>query len=133
VLGRVVRSSEQVHAVTIVRSAGRAARYPSLPLVLGAFFFALGIVLGGLFALDAARVGDRVLWFAAAAFVLTGSGLDLLFEVVLPGRRGTVVLDVDFGSPHGVRLTGVPLADADHFLNELSQCLVTQGGRRAVA
>jgi hypothetical protein len=132
-LGRVVRSSEQVHAVAIVRSAGRAARYPSLPLVLGAFCFALGIVLGGLFALDAARVGDSVLWFAAAAFMLTGSGLDLLLEVVLPGSRGRVVLDLDFGPPHGVRLTGVPLAEADHFLNELSQCLVTQGGRRAVA
>src|SRR5262249_51816941 len=45
-LGRVVRSSEQVHAVAGVRSAGRAARYPGLPLVFGAFCFALGIVLG---------------------------------------------------------------------------------------
>ena len=119
--GRARAQRRPCHALSELAARGRRV------------LFALGIVLGGLFALDAARVGDRVLWFAAAAFVLTGSGLDLVLEVVVPGSRGRVVLDVDFGAPHGVRLTGVPLAEADHFLNELSQCLVTQGGRRAVA
>ena len=123
VLGRVARSSEQVHALSSVRSAQRAARYASLPLVLGAGFFALGVLLGGLFAFDAARVGDRALWLAAAAFVLAGSGLDLLLEVIVPGSRGRVVLDLDLGRGQGVRLAGVPIEEADRFLNELANTL----------
>jgi hypothetical protein len=133
-LGRLARTSEQVHALSALRSAKRAARYPSLPLVLGAICFALGVLLGGLFAFDAARVGDRALWLGAAAFALGGSALDLLFEVVIPGHRGRVVLDVDMGRGQGVRLGGVSIEDADRFLNELAQTLsIVQGARRGVA
>ena len=133
-LGRLARSREQVHALSAVRSAKRAARYPSLPLVLGVLCFAAGMLLGGLFAFDAARVGDHTLWFAAAAFVLAGSGLDLLFEVAIPGHSGRVMLDVDFDSGQGIRLSGVSIEDADRFLNELAQALsIVQLGRRGVA
>jgi hypothetical protein len=133
-LGRLARSSEQVHALSALRSAKRAARYPSLPLVLGAICFALGVLLGGLFAFDAARVGDRALWLGAAAFALGGSALDLLFEVVIPGHRGRVVLDVDMGRGQGVRLAGVTIDEADQFLSELAQTVsIVQGGRRGVA
>ena len=86
-LGRVVRSSEQVHPLSRLRFARRAARYPALRFVLGAFCFAAGLLIGGLFAFDALRVGDPALGLFAVVALLTGTALDLIFEVVVPGPR----------------------------------------------
>jgi hypothetical protein len=133
-LGRQVHSVEQVHPLGGLHSARRAARFPTLHLVLGAFCFALGVLLGGVFAFDASRTGDRALWLIAASLVLLGSGLDLVIEVLLPGGRGRVLLDLDFGRAYRTRLSGVPIEDADHFLGELWRRLSrTQGAARAVA
>ena len=87
-----------------------------------------------MFAFDAARTGDRALWMIAASLWLGGSGLDLVLEALVPGARGRVVLDLDLGRPHRLRVSGVSLEDADRFLQELSRRLSrAEGGRRAVA
>jgi hypothetical protein len=133
VLGRQVRSVEQLHPLVRLRSARRAARFPSLYFLVGAFCFAVGVSFGGMFAFDAARTGDRALWLIAAALLLAGSGLDLLLEVLLPGGRRRVLLDLDLGKPYRTRVSGVALEDADRFLQELARRLPrSEGGRRAV-
>lgn len=133
-LGRLVRSVERLHPFVRLRSARRAARYPSLFFLLGAFFFSVGLLLGGVFAFDAARTGDRALWMIAGSLWLGGSGLDLVLEALVPGVRGRVVLDLDLGRPHRLRVSGVSLEEADRFLQELSRRLSrAEGGRRAVA
>jgi hypothetical protein len=122
-LGRLVRSSEQVHPLGQLCFARRNTRYPALRFVLGAVCFALGILLGGLFAFDALRVGDPALGLIAAVLLLSGAALDLVFEVLLPGRRGKVALDLMLEERERVRIAGVPLADADAMLSALARRL----------
>jgi len=134
VLGRLVRSVERLHPLVRLRSARRAARYPSLFFLVGSFSFALGLLLGGVFAFDAARSGDRTLWLIAGSLLLGGSGLDLVLEAIVPGTRGRVVLDLYLGRPYRLRVSGISLEDADRFLQELARRLSrAEGGRRAVA
>jgi hypothetical protein len=134
VLGRSLRATERLHPLSRLDAASRTARYPSLYFLVGTFCFAAGVLLGGLFAFDAARTGDRQLWMIAAAFVLGGSGLDLVLESLLPGARGRVVLDLDLGSRHRLRVAGVSIEEADRFLHELERRLSRgDGGRRALA
>lgn len=128
-LGRELRSAEQIHPVTRVRYARRAVRYPALPFVAGAFCFGLGLVLAGVFAFDALRVGGGALWGLAGVFLLLGAGLDLGFEVLLPGRRGQVALDLDLERKQRMRITGVPLEQADALLTALARRLAR--GREA--
>lgn len=118
-LGRTMQRTEQVYPLLRLCAAQRAARFPTLHFVLGAFCLALGVVLGGVFAFDAARTGDRTLWLIAAALLLSGSGLDLALEVVIPGSRSRVTLDLDFGRPHRLCIGGVAIEEADGLLKQL--------------
>jgi len=122
-LGRIVRTSEQIHPVERLRFARRASRYPALHLVLGALCFAVGLLLGGVFAFDAARVGDGTLWLIAALLLGSGAGLDLAFEVLLPGRRGRVAIELDLERKERLRIVGVELAEADAILQALARRL----------
>jgi hypothetical protein len=133
-LGRTMQVAEQVYPLFRLRSAERGARFPTLHFVLGTFCLALGVVLGGVFAFDAARTGDRALWLIAGALLLLGSGLDLVLEVLVPGGRSRVVLDLDFGPRHRMRIAGVTIEQADGFLEALWQRLSrAQGVARALA
>jgi hypothetical protein len=133
-LGRTLEKAEQVYPLARLRAAQRASRFPTMHFILGAFFFALGVLLGGIFAFDAARTGDRALWLIAFALLMLGSGLDLVLEVLVPGGRGRVLLDLDFGQPHRMRLAGVAIEDADRFLGELWRRFSrAEGQDRAVA
>jgi len=122
-LGRVVRTADEVHPLRVLRHARRATRYPGIHLVMGAFCFALGVVLGGVFSYDAMRLGDRSLAMIGVVLLLVGAGVDLLFEVLVPAGRGRVALELDLGRGNNrenrLRLAGVPMADADHFLQVL--------------
>jgi hypothetical protein len=133
-LGRTMQVAEQLYPLGRLHSAERGARFPTLHFVLGAFCLALGVVLGGVFAFDAARTGDWQLWLIAGAFLLLGSGLDLVLEVLIPGGRGRVVLDLDFGPQHRMRIAGVTIEQADGFLEALWQRFSrARGASRAVA
>jgi hypothetical protein len=120
-LGRVVRDDEQVHPVARLCVARRSQRYPALQVALGACSFALGLLLGGLFVFDAFRVGDGSLWAFAALFLLGGAALDLAFGVVIPGRVGRVVLDLDLERRQRISITGVPIEQADALLAALAR------------
>lgn len=128
-LGRVVRSAEQVHPIARLHFARRACRYPSLYLVLGAFSFAAGLLIGGVFAFDALRLGDGPLLLIAMLLIVGGVGLDLVFDVVVPGRQASVALDLDLERGQRVRIVGVPLEDADALLAALSRRIA--GGQEA--
>jgi hypothetical protein len=133
-LGRELRSAEQVHPIAGLHFARRATRYPALYLVLGAFCFALGLLGGGVFAWDALRLGDGSLLWIASLLLLAGVGLDLALDVLLPGKRGSVALDLALERKQRVRIVGVPLADADALLAALSRRIAgTVETTRAVA
>lgn len=133
-LGRTMQRAELVYPLQRLCAAQRSARFPTLHFVLGAFFLALGVVLGGVFAFDAARTSDRTLWLIAAALVLLGSGLHLVLEVLIPGGRSRVTLELDFGRPHRICIGGVAIEEADRLLQQLWRRLSrTEGAERALA
>lgn len=117
--GRVIREAEERRSVRTVLAASRQVRYPALHLAVGAFSLAVGVLVGGLFAWDALRFGDRTLLFVAS-LIFAGAGLDLLLDILVPGRAGRVCLDIRVEQGRGLRLVGVPLGDADRFLNEIA-------------
>jgi hypothetical protein len=126
--GRVIRAADEVHPLHLLRRARRATRYPAVHLVLGAFCFALGIVLGGVFSFDALRLHDHALAFIAVVLVFVGTGSDLLLEVIVPAGRGQVSLELDLGRRFRTQLAGVPLAEADRFLDALWQRIARHEG-----
>jgi hypothetical protein len=133
-LGRTVRTTEQVHPIARLHFARRACRYPSLYLVLGAFSFAIGLLFGGVFAFDALRLGDGPLLLIALILLACGIGLDLFFDVLQPGRQAYVALDLDLERRQRVRIVDVPLEDADAMLGALSRRIAgAQEATRAVA
>jgi hypothetical protein len=79
----------------------------------------LGVIVGTVFAADALRVADYRLLTVAAAIASIGAGLDLLFEVIVPGRARAVTLDVMMRGRPSVRISGVSLIQADGFLRAL--------------
>jgi hypothetical protein len=81
--------------------------------------FALGVLLGGALGFDALRAGEPALLRWAALGVLAGSALDLAFNVLMPAGQGRVGLELELGPNHRTQLTGVPLAEADRFLEAL--------------
>lgn len=133
-LGRTQQRSEQLYPLLGLRAAQRAARFPALHFVLGAFCLACGVVFGGVFAFDAARTGDRALWLIAGALLLLGSGLDLVLQVLVPGGRSRVLLELDFGSRHNLCIGDVTIEQADALLKQLWRRFArAQGAGRALA
>ena len=118
--GRVISETEERRSLRSLLSAGRQVRYPALHLVVGIFSLACGVLLGGFFAWDAFRVGDRIL-LAMASVVFLGAGLDLALDILVPGRSGRVALDIRVEQGRGLRLIGVALDDADRFLTALAE------------
>ena len=124
--GRVIRESEERRSLRSLVAASRLVRYPSLHLVVGALSLSVGILVGGLFAWDALRFGDRAL-LLVASLIFAGAGLDLVLDVLVPGRARRVCLDIRVEQGSGLRLVGVPLEEADRFLGELSRALERPG------
>jgi hypothetical protein len=53
--------------------------------------------------------------------VLLGAALDLGLEILLPARAGQVEVQVDVLGAHSVRVSRVPLPDADRLLAALAE------------
>lgn len=70
---------------------------------------------------DGARSGELTLMLAGAALALAGAGLDLALDVLGPGRRARVTVDLAVHRGRVLRLSRVPLADADRFLGALRE------------
>lgn len=118
-LGKTVRERRDVVRVSDVTGARRYARFQSLQLVSGMTALGLGVIVGTVVAADALRVDDYRLLTVAAAIASIGAGLDLLFEVIIPGRARAVTLDVLLRDRPPVRISSVSLAQADGFLRAL--------------
>jgi hypothetical protein len=121
VLGRKVGESVVTVALTSIVAAGREVRYPSLHLLVGAVALSIGVLVGGLFVLDGVRSGERGLLIAGALLVLVGAALDLALEVLVPGGRGRVSVDLAVHRGRMLRVVGVPLEEADRFLTALAR------------
>ncbi|UJR79589.1 hypothetical protein [Sandaracinus amylolyticus] len=119
VLGRKVGETRSTVAPQSILEAGREVRYPSLHLLVGAIALSFGLLFGGLVLFDGARSGELTLMLAGAALALAGAGLDLALEVLVPGRRGRVTVDVAVHRGRVLRLGRVPLEEADRFLGAL--------------
>jgi hypothetical protein len=118
-LGRTVRENSETWRLEALDGAGRQVRYPALHLLVGACALSFGILFGGLVLFDGVRSGELVLLLIAAVLVLAGAGLDLALDVLVPARRGKVVLDLSARSRRPLRLTRVPVEEADAFLRAL--------------
>lgn len=118
-LGRTVRERDETWRLDAIEGAGRQVRYPSIHLLVGAIALSAGVLLGGLVLFDGARSGELLLLLIAAGLVIGGAGLDLALDVLVPARGGNVVVDVTARSRRPLRLTRVPLEDADAFLRAL--------------
>lgn len=118
-LGRTVRERDETWTLDALEGAGRQVRYPAVHLLVGAVALSIGVLLGGLVLFDGARSGELVLLSLAALLVLVGAGLDLALDVLVPARKGTVVVDLVARSRRPLRLTRVPLEEADAFLRAL--------------
>jgi hypothetical protein len=127
--GRVIRESEEKRSLRTLLAASRQVRYPSLHLAVGALSLAVGILVGGLFAWDALRFGDRTL-LLIGSLVLAGAGLDLVLDILVPGRARRVALEIRVEQGRGLRLVGVPLGEADRLLNALARSLRRTGSGR---
>lgn len=124
-LGRVVREREETWTLDALEVAARQVRYPAIHLLAGAVALSVGVLFGGLVLFDGARSGELVLLSLAAVLVLGGAGLDLALDVLVPGRRGDVAVDLVARSSR-LRLTRVPLEQADAFLRALRNRVVTR-------
>lgn len=120
-LGRTVREGEETWRVDALEGASRQTRYPSIHLAIGALALSGGILFGSLVLFDGVRSGELVLMLVAAGLVLGGAALDLALDILVPAQRGHVVLDVATRSRRPLRLTRVPLEQADAFLRALRQ------------
>lgn len=118
-LGKTLRERREVTRISEVRGARRHARFQSLHLVTGMASLGLGVIVGSVVAADALRVHDQRLLTIAAAIASIGAGLDLLFEVIIPGRARAVTLDVLMRDRQPVRISGVSLVQADGWLRAL--------------
>ncbi|HEY8430885.1 MAG TPA: hypothetical protein VIL20_21045, partial [Sandaracinaceae bacterium] len=120
-LGRVVRESDETWRLEALEGAGRHVRYPAIHLLVGALALSFGVLFGGLVLFDGARSGELVLLMLASAIVLVGAGLDLALDVLVPGRRGRIAVDLRARSRRPLRLTRVPIDEADAFLRALQK------------
>lgn len=118
-LGRTVRSREERFTLSALAGVAREVRYPMLHVLIGLVALAAGVLAGGLLAIDAVRTGETVLLLIAAGLVLLGGGLDLALDVLVPARKGKVVVDLSLMSGRVLRLDRVPVEDADRFLETL--------------
>jgi hypothetical protein len=126
-LGRTVRSTEACYTLDRISGAFRRARFAVLGSAVGVISLASGILLGGHLLFDGVRGGAPVLLIAGASAVLLGAALDLVLEIWLPARAGKVELQVDVQGARSVRVSRVPLPDADRLLSALAERVALQG------
>lgn len=121
--GRTVRESEEVYALGSLVGVRRHVRYPAVHLAIGACAFGVGMLVGAWLFLDALRTGIASLLVAAGIAVAAGAFLDLVLRTLVPGTRGRVTLEVDFGKGAHLRLVGVERSAADGFVADVARRL----------
>ncbi|HKU39685.1 MAG TPA: hypothetical protein VJR89_16105 [Polyangiales bacterium] len=120
-LGRTVRTTEACYTLDRISGAFRRARFALLGSAVGVISLAIGILLGGHLLFDGARGGAPFLLVAGALTVMIGAALDLGLEILLPARAGQVEVQVDVLGARSVRVSRVPLPDADRLLSALAE------------
>lgn len=119
--GRVVRSSDACYTLDRISGATRRARFALLRSAVGMISLAAGVLLGGHLMFDGARGGAPLLLIGGACVALLGAALDLSFEILWPARTGRVELQIDLEGARSLRLSRVPLIDADQLLSALAE------------
>lgn len=120
-LGRTVREGEETWKLDALAGAGRQVRYPAMHLLVGTIALSVGVLLGGLVLFDGVRSGELILLGVASVLLLGGAGLDLALDVLVPARAGRCSLELSARAARPLRLTRVPLEQADAFLRALRQ------------
>ncbi len=118
-LGRTVSERDETWRLDALDGVGRRVRYPAIHLVAGAVALSVGVLFGGLVLFDGVRSGELVLLLLASGLLFGGAALDLALDVLVPARAGRVALELSPRARRPLRLTRVPLEQADAFLRAL--------------
>ncbi|MGF1469374.1 MAG: hypothetical protein ACFCGT_24915 [Sandaracinaceae bacterium] len=118
-LGRTVWEGRERWSIVGLSRVGRAVRYPSLHLLIGVVALSVGVIGGGLLLFDGVRSGELILLTLALGLAGAGALLDLLLDVLWPGARGRVTVELSTRDGRRVQLSGVDLEEADRFLHAL--------------
>lgn len=119
-LGRTVRSREETFAWPAVASVACSTRFVAMPHLVGAFLFALGVVIGGVWIFDGVRSGETVLLGLGAVAILVGGGLDYAITNAWPSARGRVAVELGVLPKRRLRLARVAEREAVAFVDALS-------------
>ena len=87
--------------------------------MIGAASLTFGLLLGGLLIFDGVRSGELVLALIGAALAFGGAALDLALDVLVPGARGRVRLELAAHRGKVVTLADVPVEASDRFLDAI--------------
>jgi hypothetical protein len=78
-------------------------------------------LVGGLFLFEGLTSGRGLLLLLAAVLVGAGAGLDLVLDVLVPGTRERVALDIDVLPRRRLRVSGIGLPEAERFLRVIRE------------
>jgi hypothetical protein len=118
-LGRVVREQEELIPLTGLARISRDVRFPVLHLLVGLTTLSLGVLVGGVMAVDAARSGATWFLVLGAFVILAGAGLDLAIDVLIPARRRRVAIELAPAGGAPRRIEGVTVEAADRFIESV--------------
>ncbi len=115
-LGRVVREQEELIPLSGLARITRDVRYPVIHLLVGLTMLSLGILVGGVMAVDAARSGATWFLVLGALLILGGAGLDLAIDVLIPARRRRVAIELAPAGGAPRRIEGIGAESAERFI-----------------
>jgi hypothetical protein len=120
-LGRTIREREEIISTAAVQTLTRDRAYPWVHTLAGILSFTLGVLAGGFFVIDGVRSGETILLLAGAVVVILGVALDLALDVLVPGRRGRVAIELAIHPKRRIRIDRIGADEADEFVRAVSE------------
>jgi hypothetical protein len=120
-LGRTIREREEIISTAAVQTLTRDRSYPWVHTLAGILSFTLGVLAGGFFVIDGVRSGETILLLAGAVVVLLGVAFDLALDVLVPGRRGRVAIELAIHPKRRIRIDRIGADEADEFVRAVSE------------
>lgn len=119
-LGQPITNRDTTYALRTLTAISRFAWFPRPALFIGMFCLALGVLFGGLWMVQGARVADGVVLTVGAAVVALGIGADLaLHALALQGKK-RVGVQFHVRNAPALRIVGVAEDELDRFMDALA-------------
>lgn len=120
-LGRVIREGTTTHSLRSLRNGAVERRFRYLHLLVGALGLVLLMTVGVNFLVEGACSGYSPLALFGLAIIGGGILLDVLLEVLIPGKKSVSTVTLDFGRRKLVRLRHIDKALATSFIAKLER------------